>query len=78
MIAGRLRRRGFLNEEQYRMAIGAPAPDTTRSLTDWFFGPQPDSAPPAQVPVEPPAAEPEQEDSLRSPAPDTSASPGQP
>ena len=71
MIAGRLRRRGFLSPEQYRVAIGAPAaPDTAKkSFGDWFFGPAPDTAPPAAVPAEPPAEAPH--DSTPSAPPDT-------
>jgi monofunctional glycosyltransferase len=68
MIAGRLRRRGFLDAEQYAIAIGAPAPDTTKkTFADWFFGgPKPDSAPPAEVPEVIPESE---------PAPDTTSAP---
>jgi len=38
LIASRMRRRGFLNEEQYAAAIGKPLEPPTRSLSDWLFG----------------------------------------
>ncbi len=51
MIAGRLRRRGFLDAAQYAAAIGA-APPPQRSFTDWLFG---KSQPKSEVPMPTPA-----------------------
>jgi monofunctional biosynthetic peptidoglycan transglycosylase len=47
-IASRLRRRGFLDEDQYLAAIGTPRPEP-RGVFDWLFGPK-EEAPPAPVP----------------------------
>ena len=46
LILSRMRRRGFISEPEYRVALGeAPAPGGL----DWLFGPRPDTAaPPAE------------------------------
>jgi monofunctional biosynthetic peptidoglycan transglycosylase len=52
MIARRMRRRGFLNQEQFLAAIGQPTEPQSR-FSNWFFGPRPDTAASRDVPAAP-------------------------
>ncbi len=65
LIASRMRRRGYLTQEQYAAAIGSPVAPPERSLTDWFFGADSTGrAAPTATPESPP---------VDAPAPDSAA-----
>ena len=57
IIAGRLRRRGAISEEEYRLALGLPAAEPAPPVDSLFLAP-PDTAAPMPEPFEPPAPEP--------------------
>jgi membrane peptidoglycan carboxypeptidase len=51
MIAGRMRRRGYIDAAQYQVALGAPPPVAEKhGFLGWFFGGHTqESAPPAEA-----------------------------
>ena len=57
IIAGRLRRRGAISEEEYRLALGLPAAEPAPPVDSLFLAP-PDTTAPMPDPFEPPAPEP--------------------